>query len=344
MKHQEVTSMCVVEGGDPFYVLKRPCVLGEGPIYRESDSTLHYVDCLSSPPQLHILKLDPESGDALYPHTILEISQSSKGEKNISREGLRVIDLEDSVTVQFFRKNKAKSYICAYYQGIAFMDEETGHLSVLKEIIPASERHIRRFNDGAVDCKGRFWAAEIDVKGLAYGAGKLPADHGEPLGRLWRYDADGTLTQMESGLVCGNGLAWSPDNTKMYLNDSVAQIVYRYDFDAENGTLSNKILFIDRRKDGGEPDGMVADRDGNLWIAMFNGSSIMVFNPEGKLIKTVKYNSKCMACTTWGGKDNNIIYSVSAYNKFEDTPNDVGGHLFKYETETLGIKKFEFAG
>lgn len=92
------------------------------------------------------------------------------------------------------------------------MDEETGKLEVVKEIIPTSDRDLFRFNDGGVDAKGRFWLAEIDKKAFAYGANKLPAEYGEPKGRLWRYDPDGSLHEMEKGVICGNGLAWSPDN------------------------------------------------------------------------------------------------------------------------------------
>lgn len=165
--------------------------IGEAPIYRASDSTLHWVDCLAEPAELHILKVDPDTGDALGK--------------------ARVLQLEDSVTVAFFRRNKP-GYICAYYQGVAFMDEETGKLEVVKEIIPTSDRDLFRFNDGGVDAKGRFWLAEIDKKAFVYGANKLPADYGEPKGRLWRYDPDGSLHEMEKGIICGNGLAWSPDN------------------------------------------------------------------------------------------------------------------------------------
>lgn len=167
-------------------------VLGEAPIYRAEDSTLHYVDCLKEPAELHILKLDPTTGEA------------QDGQP-------RIIQLEESVTVQFFRENKP-GYICAYFAGVAFLDEETGKLEILKEIIPQDERSIRRFNDGGVDVMGRFWLAEIDRKALSLGMGRLPQDYGEPLGRLWRYDPDGSLHLMEKGLVCGNGLAWSPDN------------------------------------------------------------------------------------------------------------------------------------
>lgn len=84
---------------------------------------------------------------------------------------------------------------------------------MVKEIIPTDKRDELRFNDGGIDAKGRFWLAEIDRKAMAYGANKLPESYGKPKGRLWRYDPDGSLHLMvDGGIICGNGLAWSPDN------------------------------------------------------------------------------------------------------------------------------------
>lgn len=186
-------------------------VLGEAPIFRASDSTLHLVDCIKEPCELHILKLDRKTGDVI--------------DKPV------VHKLPDSVTVQFFRKNRPGSCmdahrriktdqltwlcldICAYFQGVAFMDEATGELQIVKEIVPTDQRDQLRFNDGGIDNMGRFWLAEIDRKAMSYGPGKLPSDYGRPKGRLWRYDPDGSLHQMDDGLICGNGLAWSPDFT-----------------------------------------------------------------------------------------------------------------------------------
>jgi sugar lactone lactonase YvrE len=183
-----------IDGGKAWYYCPKPMVLGEAPIYRASDSTLHWVDCLSEPPELYILKVDPKTGDAI-------------GEA-------RIIPLEDSVTVAFFRKSHPKNYIAAYYQGVCFMDEETGKLEVVKEIIPTDQRDELRFNDGGIDAKGRFWLAEIDKRAMAFGPNQLPVSYGTPRGRLWRYDPDGSLHLMiPEGIVCGNGLAWSPDNT-----------------------------------------------------------------------------------------------------------------------------------
>jgi sugar lactone lactonase YvrE len=45
----------------------------------------------------------------------------------------------------------------------------------------------------------------------------------------------------------------------VYFNDSVAMLVYAYDFDVESGAISNKRLLIDRRSTFGEPDGMVVE-------------------------------------------------------------------------------------
>lgn len=172
---------------------KGPMTLGEGPIYRPSDSTLHWVDCLCTPPELYILPVDPVTGNPIG--------------------NPRILVLDDSVSVMYFRKNHPGSYIAAYYQGVCFLDEMTGKFEVVKEIIPSNERDERRFNDGGVDAKGRFWLAEIDKRAAAYGPGNLPTDYGRPRGRVWRYDPDGSLHLIMDGLVCGNGLAWSLDNT-----------------------------------------------------------------------------------------------------------------------------------
>jgi len=301
-------------------------VLGEAPIYRASDSTLHWVECIEDPATLWILKVDPSTGDAV-------------GEA-------RRIELEDSVTVAFFRKDVPGSYICAYYQGVAFMDEATGKLEVIKEIIPADQREELRYNDGGVDAKGRFWLAEIDKRAMAYGPNKLPESYGMPKGRLWRYDPDGSLHMMDTGVICGNGLAWSPDNKTMYFNDSVAMMVFAYDFELESGIITNKRLLIDRRSSFGEPDGMVVDTEGNLWIAMYASNRIMVFDPSGMHLKDIILPAYSPTCTTWGGKNFDIIFAASGKDKRgEIGVKDEGGHMYKYKpVNSKGTPKFEFAG
>lgn len=52
-----------------------------------------------------------------------------------------------------------------------------------------------------------------------------------PLGCLYRYDPDGTLSvHEEGGVICSNGIGWSPDETKMYLTDSVRKVFLSFLF------------------------------------------------------------------------------------------------------------------
>jgi len=222
-------------------------------------------------------------------------------------------------------------------------------MEVVKEINGPETRDERRFNDGGVDPKGRFWLAEIDKRAMSYGAGKLPESYGRPKGRLFRYDGkDGSLRVMEDGIICGNGLAWSPDGKTMYFNDSVGQITWAYDFEMEKGDISNKRILIDQRGiTNSENDGMVVDLDGNLWIAFWGSNKVMVYSTSGKLVKSIAFPASNVTCTTWGGKYHDILYLTSAHEKFgtTSTPGDQGGHMFRYKSEGLrGAPKYEFAG
>jgi sugar lactone lactonase YvrE len=52
----------------------------------------------------------------------------------------------------------------------------------------------------------------MKMQAANYPLGQLPKEYGGPKGRLWRYDPDGSLYEMASGLICGNAVEWSPDN------------------------------------------------------------------------------------------------------------------------------------
>lgn len=86
--------------------------------------------------------------------------------------------------------------------------------------------------------------------------------------------------------------------------------------------------------------------DGNLWIALWASSRIMVFDPSGKHLKDIVLPAHRPTCTTWGGKNFDILFAASAVDTTpEASPTDEGGHLYRYKPETSkGAPKFEFAG
>lgn len=146
-----------------WYRCSPPMVLGEAPIWK--DGVLHWVDCFATPSTGVIHKLPThhlnDSEEEIIPAT---------------KSVLSTTKLENSVSVVCFRKGRGSDYICAYEGGIGFIDVVDGvygKLQVIKEIIPPGERGLRRFNDGGVDGKGRFWFGEIDKKAMSYGAGKF---------------------------------------------------------------------------------------------------------------------------------------------------------------------------
>src|SRR5437870_9321474 len=113
-------------------------------------------------------------------------------------------------------------------KGFAFWDRQNG-LRIIAD--PEAEKPHTRFNDGAVDCRGRFWA------GTMCG---LPETCRDPEGSLYRLDPDGSISRVETGIFIANGIGWSPDNTIMYFTDSPRHVIYAYDFDPATGTIANR--------------------------------------------------------------------------------------------------------
>jgi len=229
------------------------------------------------------------------------------------------------------------------------------------ELLPESARGKMRFNDGAVDCKGRFWAGEMDQEACQIPLSDQPHP---PKGRLWRFDPDGTVTQLLDGAYCSNGIGWSPDNKYMYYNDSCGLLTRRFDFDAEAGTITNCIDFADFRKPGdsksprtakelpdrflgGEPDGLVMDTEGNVWIALWNKGCVLCFEPDGELIREVRSNdAKFTTCPAWAGENLDILFCTSA--KLWGTGGSNGGKLWRFDAgKQWGVRgqaKYKFAG
>ena len=135
-----------------------------------------------------------------------------------------------------------------------------------------------RFNDGAVDSHGRFWAGSMYDDESANRAA----------GVLYRLDPDGTVHTMETGIIVPNGIGWSPDNTRMYFTDSALKIIYVYTFDAVTGQNTDRRVFVDSSKEEGNPDGLAVDSEGYVWSARWDGAKIVRYAPDGNVERRVK--------------------------------------------------------
>lgn len=126
-----------------------------------------------------------------------------------------------------------------------------------------------------------------------------------------------------------NGLAFSPDETILYVanSDDNYRIWMRYDVEAD-GTLSHGRVFKDvsGEPEEGLPDGMKIDARGNIWATGPGG--IWVFTPEGKHLGTIKPPEQPANCA-WGDPDRKTLY-ITAVTGLYRLKTSVAGQKMVY--------------
>jgi gluconolactonase len=118
------------------------------------------------------------------------------------------------------------------------------------------------------------------------------------------------LELLTKALPAPNGLAFSPDEKYLYVDNSVPvrrRLWMRYEVKSD-GTLANGKVFYDasRSKEEGVPDGMKVDRKGNLYC-IGPGKGIWIFSPKGEHLGTIELPQQPGNCN-WGGKDGKTLY------------------------------------
>jgi gluconolactonase len=113
------------------------------------------------------------------------------------------------------------------------------------------------------------------------------------------------MTLLEDHMGTTNGIEVSPDEKKLYVNESVQRKVWVYDL-YENGGISNKRLLIEFPDFG--MDGMRCDVEGNLYIARYGKGVVAKVSPDGKLLKEIVLNGKKSSNIAFGGTDGKTAY------------------------------------
>lgn len=100
---------------------------------------------------------------------------------------------------------------------------------------------------------------------------------------VFRIAPDGTVTLLAKDFIKPNGLAFSPDEKLLYVDDTERREVRVFDVQP-NGALANGRLFAGMKDPANQdgPDGMRVDSTGNLWCTGAGG--VWVFTPAGKLL------------------------------------------------------------
>jgi sugar lactone lactonase YvrE len=194
-----------------------------------------------------------------------------------------------------------------------------------------------RCNDAGVDPAGALWVGSMrnNVKedGASYEAGGRD-------GVLYRVDGKGTSTEWRRDLGISNTLLWSPDRSRFYFGDSLANCIWSYGYDQGSSSIRGEQPFF-QGFDRGAPDGSAIDRDGYLWNCRYGGNCIVRIAPDGSIDRVIELPVQNPTNCTFGGPDGNVLYVTSAspeagrWERF-------GGCLLALQTNITGLEENKF--
>ncbi len=287
----------------------------EGPAYFPgADGAPGYL-LLSDIPNNRIMKFDEKTGA----FSVFRDKANWANGNTRDRQG-RLITCEHSVTRRVVRT------------------ETNGKLTVLADSFEG--KRLNAPNDVVVKSDDSIWFTDplFGINGEWEGFKAKPEQAST---NVYRIAADGKLTAVITDLVNPNGLAFSPDEKKLYVVEwkgTPNRSIWAYDVNAD-GTVANKSKLIDAA-DFGALDGFKVDRDGNLWCGWgSNGAlnaepsdvggrkvyqlrgkpedldGVMVFSPAGKPLAHIRLPERC-ANLCFGGPKGNRLYMASCHSLY----------------------------
>jgi sugar lactone lactonase YvrE len=184
-----------------------------------------------------------------------------------------------------------------------------------------------RMNDGAVDSRGRFWA------------GTMQLDSEPGAGALYRLDPNGAVHTILTGVTISNGIAWSPDESVMYYVDTPTRRIDVFDWDVEGGSIRNRRPLVELEDGAGDPDGLVVDEEGCVWLALWDGSAVRRYAPDGELLGVVEVPAGRVTKPAFGGAALDELYVTTALG-----PEPQSGGVFRVRPGVRGLPPHAFAG
>lgn len=199
--------------------------------------------------------------------------------------------------------------------------EPDGHITVLADAFQG--KRLNSPNDVVCKSDGSIWFTDPSFGILGWYEGHKSAP--ELPTSVYRIDPAGQLDVVAEGLNQPNGLAFSPDESVLYLVESRAVPCAIHAYDVQGGTrLANRRVLIEAEPQG-KPDGLRVDIDGNLWCGWGMGAAgldgVHVFNPDGRLIGRIDLPERC-ANVCFGGLHRNRLFmaaSTSVYSLYVNT-------------------------
>jgi gluconolactonase len=272
----------------------------EGPVYFGDARCVLWSDI----PNDRIMRWDEDTGGT----SVYRKPSNNANGNTRDRQGRLVTCEHDARRVTRTEHDGAVTVICDRYQG----------------------KRLNSPNDVVVKRDGSIWFTDPQFGILGWYEGHL--DTPELPMNVYRVDgATGEATVVADGINAPNGLAFSPDEQKLYIVESrsVPRRILVHDVVGDGRRLANRKVLIDAGPHG-TPDGFRCDVDGNLWCGWGMTDAldgVRIFNPEGQAIGHIALPERC-ANLCFGGRHRNRLFmaaSHSLYALYVNTQGVAGG-------------------
>lgn len=185
-----------------------------------------------------------------------------------------------------------------------------------------------RMNEGGCDPAGNLYLGS-----MAYDA--RPGG-----GNLYRFGPDHAPEVAVGAVTISNGLDWSPDETHAYYVDNGR--IYLFDWAADSG-LRNQRPFVEI-EGGGRADGLTVDAEGGVWTALFGGSAVHRYSPEGRLDEVIEVPARKVTAVSFAGPDLDQLIITTSRHGLDPGDDPPAGALFGARPYVRGRPVREYAG
>jgi len=272
----------------------------EGPVYFGDARCVLWSDI----PNDRIMRWDEDTGAV----SVFRKPSNNANGNTRDRQGRLVTCEHDARRVTRTEYDGAITVICDRYQG----------------------KRLNSPNDVVVKSDGSIWFTDPQFGILGYYEGHI--DTPELPMNVYRVDGQtGEAAVVADDIIAPNGLAFSPDEQKLYIVESRSEPrrILVHDVVGDGRKLANRKVLIDAGPRG-TPDGFRCDVDGNLWCGWGMTDAldgVRIFNPAGDPLGHIALPERC-ANLCFGGRYRNRLFmaaSHSLYGLYVNTQGVAGG-------------------
>lgn len=221
------------------------------------------------------------------------------------------------------RARAGGGYVAALERTVALLDADWR----VEREVPVLAGPGARLNEGGCDPHGRFFVGSM-ADGAATGAAAL-----------YRIGADLAPVVVLPGVTISNGLQWSADGRLAYYNDTPTGRVDVIEVDEAGGFGERRPFAV--VEPPGQPDGLAIDDEGGLWVALWGGSRVERYGPDGALTEVVELPVPHVTSCAFGGEGQLYITTTRERAGDDDT---VSGSVFVATPGVRGAAVHAFAG